>query len=219
MINILAHRGNWNVEITKNSLKALNLSVQNGFGIETDLRDHNGKIVISHDMPNDSNILFEDFLADYKVKLLDQNKEVYLALNIKSDGLYIELKKLLNNFKVTKYFVFDMSIPDTFGYLTEEIDFFLRHSDFEEPHKNFKKYSGIWVDCFEREWFTPEDIKAYTNSNKKVCFVSPELHNRPYKKCWNMIKCYLETLDSADTKNIMICTDKPFEAKDFFNAV
>jgi hypothetical protein len=33
----------------KKTLAAFERALQNGFGIETDFRDHNGKVVISHD--------------------------------------------------------------------------------------------------------------------------------------------------------------------------
>ena len=117
MIDILAHRGIWDKNIEPNSLGALSNSIKSGFGIETDLRDHEGRIVISHDMPRTPVLLFEDFLNEYCQLIKPSNNQQYLALNIKSDGLQFEIKRILSEFKIDKYFVFDMSIPDTIPYI------------------------------------------------------------------------------------------------------
>lgn len=39
---ILSHRGLWNKSSEQNTLEAFNLSFENGFGVETDLRDYGG---------------------------------------------------------------------------------------------------------------------------------------------------------------------------------
>jgi len=216
MIDILAHRGIWDKNIEPNSLGALSNSIKSGFGIETDLRDHEGRIVISHDMPRTPVLLFEDFLDEYCQLIKPSNNQQYLALNIKSDGLQFEIKRILSEFKIDKYFVFDMSIPDTFPYIKNNLNIFLRHSDYEEPSKNFNQYDGIWIDHFERDMFSPKDLDLYLSNEKKICFVSPELHNREYIKYWEMIKRYVNKTKIANKKNIMICTDKTQEALEFF---
>jgi len=216
MIGILAHRGIWDENVEPNSLEALSNSIKSGFGIETDLRDHEGRIVISHDMPRSPVLLFEDFLNEYYELIKSVDNQQYLALNIKSDGLQVEIKRILSEFKIDKYFFFDMSIPDTFPYIKNNLNIFLRHSDYEEPSKNFDKYDGVWIDHFESEWFSPKDLDLYLHNDKKICFVSPELHHREYTKCWEMIKKYIDEIKISDRKNIMICTDKTHEALDFF---
>ena len=72
----------------------------------------------------------------------------------------------------------------------------------------FEEAAGVWLDCFNSDWFYKEDIENLLNKNKKVCIVSPELHNREYKKVWERYK---------DVKDIMICTDYPMEAVRYFN--
>ena len=76
-IEIIAHRGWWKVEDEKNTKIAFERAFDNGFGIETDLRDIKGEIVISHNMPKGNEMSFEDLL-----KLLD-SRDLTLALNIK----------------------------------------------------------------------------------------------------------------------------------------
>ena len=51
--NILAHRGIFFNKNIENSEEALCTALSNRFGIETDLRDFGGKIVISHDPPRE----------------------------------------------------------------------------------------------------------------------------------------------------------------------
>ena len=51
-------------------------------------------------------------------------------------------------------------------------------------------------------------------NNKKICIVSPELHNRKYEKEWNH---YKEIEQQLNITNLMICTDYPELAQEFFN--
>ncbi|MCW1376433.1 hypothetical protein OLQ29_05960, partial [Campylobacter jejuni] len=75
----------------KNSIIAFNRSFLNSYGLETDLRDMGGGIVISHDMASENCLKLEDFFKLYK----KYNTNLPLALNIKADGLQIPLKKLI----------------------------------------------------------------------------------------------------------------------------
>ena len=56
MLEIIAHRGLWqdtknpNDKSAQNTLKAFERAFEGGFGVETDLRDFAGQIVISHDI-------------------------------------------------------------------------------------------------------------------------------------------------------------------------
>ena len=64
-MKILSHRGYWNEQINKNSSESFTHSFKKGFGTETDLRDFKGEIVISHDIPEQDNLVsFESFLGD-----------------------------------------------------------------------------------------------------------------------------------------------------------
>ncbi len=82
MIEIISHRGFWKKSNEENSLKAFEESLSNGFGIETDIRDHDGNLVISHDIPMQQNdhISFDNFLELYKSK----NCNFTLALLLKN---------------------------------------------------------------------------------------------------------------------------------------
>ena len=90
---ILAHRGLWKSPSEKNSLTVLRRALHSGFGVETDIRDYAGDIVISHDIADASCECLETFLRSYK----EDGSCLPLALNIKSDGLHHPLKKLLES--------------------------------------------------------------------------------------------------------------------------
>ena len=104
---ILAHRGLWGKPSEKNSKSALFKALENGFGIETDIRyDKDIGLVISHDILNSSfNYLpFEELLIEYKKQKINSK----IAINIKSDGLHEVLKEILENYRIDQYFIFDI---------------------------------------------------------------------------------------------------------------
>jgi hypothetical protein len=70
--------------------------------------------------------------------------------------------------------------------------------------------SGIWLDAFESEWYDTDTIAGQLSSGKRVCLVSPELHGRAHQTLWQRIA------DLKDQPNLMICTDYPVEARDYF---
>ena len=53
---ILSHRGYWKSEEERNQEVAFHHSFDLGYGTETDIRDIQGKLVISHDMPQGNEI-------------------------------------------------------------------------------------------------------------------------------------------------------------------
>ena len=142
------------------------------------------------------------------------NKALPLALNIKSDGLQIKLKKLLLEYKVANYFVFDMSVPDGLQYLKNEINSFTRQSEYETLPSFYDDAKGVWLDEFNQHWINEEIIEKHLNKGKEVCIVSPDLHARKYKEEW---RHYKEIEQSLNINNLMICTDHPEEAREFFD--
>lgn len=81
-MKIIAHRGLWKNLSQKNSSQAFKTALASGFGIETDVRDLNGKLVISHDTPNIDSIAYENF-----VSLVKDYPPVDIAMNIKANEL------------------------------------------------------------------------------------------------------------------------------------
>lgn len=207
-MKILSHRGYWKEAQEKNSVVAMRRSFSLGFGTETDVRDYNGELVISHDIADSSSITFQKFLEIY----CEYDKSLHLALNIKSDGLQLKLKEALAQQQISNYFLFDMSIPDSLGYLRNEVrNVFTRQSEYEKNPSFYEKANGVWLDSFEGDWFDNDLISAHLANGKMVCIVSPELHKRSHLESWKKYKFL------SKEENLFLCTDFPEEARDFFN--
>jgi hypothetical protein len=212
-MNIISHRGFWKSEQDKNSLEAFEASFSMGLGVETDVRDFGGELVISHDVPavGAKIITFEEFLqlaVNYS-----STKFLTLALNIKSDGL----AKLVHEQLATKdcerlgCFVFDMSVPDMRDYFSYGFNVYTRLSEVEPTPAWITACSGVWMDSFESQWFDLDLVREYLSKNKKVCIVSSELHGRDRSELWNLIHSL------RNEAGLMLCTDFPLEADRFFN--
>ncbi|MET3814703.1 phosphodiesterase [Pantoea sp. UYEF8] len=207
-MEIISHRGYWHTVEEKNSAVAFKRSFDLGFGTETDVRDYNGKLVISHDIPSGHEMTLHDLLS------LAEGKDFSLALNIKSDGLVKLLAEQLAKFNIKKAFVFDMSVPDQITFSRDgRIHFFSRASEYEPVISLYESCHGVWLDAFESTWYDAEYIKNILQAGKKVCIVSSELHKRgDYHSLWTMLK----NSDLTQYENLILCTDVPEEAQRYF---
>lgn len=208
-MKVLSHRGYWKELNEKNKLISFERSFSLGFGTETDIRDYKGELVISHDIADDNCITAKEMLEIYN----KYDNTLPLALNIKADGLQVKLKELLDEYNIVNYFVFDMSVPDGLQYLKHNIKSFTRESEYEQIPSFYDKACGIWLDEFQGHWINKEVIEKHIKNNKQICIVSPDLHKREYKKEWQH---YKEIEKELGIDNLMICTDYPEEAKEFF---
>jgi glycerophosphoryl diester phosphodiesterase len=212
-MQIISHRGYWDNSIAKNSKEAFVKSFKNGFGIETDLRDLDGDIIISHDMPlKEQKLMTLQELLEMRSNFLNNNANLPLALNIKSDGLQNNIVEILNKFEVYDYFIFDMSIPDHIGYLNKQTKIFTRQSEYEKEPAFYKNSIGVWLDAFNSLWYDQQIIESHLSANKKVSIVSFELHKRDHINQWGFLKTNRYHLNN----NIILCTDFPTEAKKYF---
>lgn len=203
-MHILAHRGYWKNEKEKNTKAAFERAFDSGFGIETDLRDIKGTIVVSHNMPNGEEITFEELL-----QLLD-GRNLTLALNIKADGQADEIKRLLDNYNHTNYFTFDMSIPEMVYQVEKGLNVFTGLSDIIKSPIMEDETSGIWLDSFNSDWFGANELKALLAKEKAVCIVSPDLHQRNNEEIWERYRC-------LKNEKLLLCTDYPNVARRYFN--
>lgn len=201
---ILSHRGYWLNQEEKNTEKAFLRSFNLGFGTETDIRDYQGGLIISHDMPTGQEIKFEDFLKIWSPANLP------LAINIKADGLAQAIKASFDFIEHTNFFAFDMSIPDMLSYIKLDLPVFTRLSEVEKEPIWLEYAKGIWLDAFSYNWFNSETIETLLRNNKQVCIVSSELHQREYAELWNILKPF------KNSSSLMLCTDLPEHAKEFF---
>jgi hypothetical protein len=208
-MRIISHRGYWKAAEEMNTDTAFRRAFSSGFGVETDLRDFGSRIVISHDSPSSSAMPFEAFLDLYK----DQQSNTTLALNIKADGLQDRVRVALIDRGVTNYFFFDMSAPDALEYKRKDLKFFTRQSELEIQPILYDSAMGIWMDSFFDDWIDRGDILTHLDAGKEVCICSPELHHREPSGFWDRLARWGLSQD----RRLMLCTDKPKEAYEFFS--
>ncbi|WP_343707629.1 hypothetical protein [Flavobacterium sp.] len=206
---IISHRGYWKSQEEKNIKISFERSFKLGYGTETDIRDYNEELVISHDIPDENSLKIDDF---FKIYNSYSNPNLTLALNIKSDGLQSKLKEKLIEFGVENYFVFDMSIPDTLGYLRNNLRVYTRHSEYEPIPAFYEESQGVWLDAFESTWYDGDVILDHLKKGKYVAIVSSDLHKRNHLDLWT----YLKSNNYHKLDNIILCTDLPEDATEFF---
>lgn len=213
---ILAHRGLWETPVDKNTRAALRRALAEGFGIETDIRDFDGRLVISHDPPRAEAMHLDDFLDDY----VQSGGSGLLGLNIKADGLQSALAGALAGRRIgpDRYFVFDMAVPDALGYLRLKMPCFTRQSEVEPVPAYIDQSTGIWLDCFQTDWINEGDILAHCAAGRQVAVVSPELHGRAHQNAWKKWRNADRELRQRGRDNLLICTDYPREARAYFDA-
>ena len=177
----------------KNTALAFKRSFSLGYGTETDIRDYKGSLVISHDIPDDKGSL---------------------ALNVKSDGLQKLIKEKLNEYNVSNYFFFDMSIPDTLGYLSEKLNTFVRVSEYETLNDLYEDADGVWIDGFKENIITESLLEKIISDGKRACIVSADLHKNDPATQWKLLKSFKTNI--LQSSNIILCTDLPEKASEFF---
>lgn len=201
-ISILAHRGFWQTHAEKNSLSALRRALELGFGLETDIRDLDGELVISDDPPRSGAVPLRTLFSVYR----ELQSQAPLALNMKADGLAGLLQALLAEFEIANYFVFDMSVPDMRICPQRRRTFFSRMSDLEPQPILLPGVRGVWLDGFESDWFSLHDIRRLQDSGLAVSVVSPELHGRDPARVWEMLAQVRQS-----KAPLLCCTDHPLQ--------
>ena len=207
-MEILCHRGLWVNNKEQNKLVAFKKALENGFGVELDVRDMNSDIVISHDPPEGKNaLLLEDFFQLYKTY---PDSSPWIALNVKADGLNSAIKNVIESYQIENYFTFDMSIPEMLRFKNIGLKYFSRLSEYERDPIMIDYASGIWLDVFETQWYDEDYLNDLLRNKKDICIVSSELHGRDNQSQWLLLK------KIPDNSGLMLCTDNPYEAKEYF---
>lgn len=192
-----------------NSLAAFERSFRLGYGTETDFRDSAGRLVISHDLPAADSLDAEKVFG----LLARHDNRLPLAINIKADGLQGLLESALKCYNIENYFLFDMSVPDAILSARRGLRVFTRHSDVESSPAFYEQAAGVWMDAFQDEnWLTPDAVVKHLDAGKRVCLVSPELHQRPRQAFWQRLRQHPVRHNSR----LMLCTDVPEEATAYF---
>ena len=178
----------------QNTAEALESAIRFGFGIETDIRDHQSSIVISHDPAS---------IARIDLAILSKTTSP-IALNIKADGLLnISDDAIAQILQIEGSFVFDGSIPEMLKYRERNMPHALRLSEYERDIAWVTKY--LWLDAFQSDWWMTDETLNRLTEKLFVVVVSPELHGRSRSKVWEKVAG--ELVDG--NPNLGICTDFP----------
>ncbi len=202
-MKIISHRGHWIQKSEQNTIEALNDALALGWGIETDVRDRLGELVISHDPPSKDSPDIKGLFA-----MLGDLPGQFLALNIKSDSLAAGIKQELAKHPRFQWAAFDMSIPDMRSYLRLGLPVLTRQSEIEPDPVFCDEAAGVWLDAFTSEWYPDSLVAGYLERGKIVCMVSPELHGREHRRFWDRISRW----PFLDSPELHLCTDFPKEA-------
>jgi hypothetical protein len=194
--NVFAHRGFWSESLEKNSLLSFKRASDHGFSIETDIRDGLDGIVVSHDAFNAHADIQFGQITDF---------ESSFALNLKSDGIGLELEKHIEWIERTSSFVFDGSVPEMLMYRGMGIPLALRLSEYESKLSWPPEY--IWLDSFHQDWWLEDAFVLNKIFETPTIIVSPEIHNRSPYRVWDKIG----QLITSGCENLSVCTDKPLE--------
>lgn len=204
----LAHRGLWTLPAERNSLAAIRDAFAHGWGVETDVRDIDGALVVSHDPPTQGTLAFETVVDAYRA----HGCPGALAVNVKADGLAPALGTAMDDVPDGRWFAFDMSVPDALHYVRAGLPFFTRHSDVEPEPVLLEQARGVWLDDFAGGFIADDHIRRHVARGKRVAVVSPELHRRDHAPVWESWRRW----PVWDGETVMLCTDHPDRAQEVF---
>ncbi len=198
------------MQAENNTREAFERSFKLGFGTETDFRDYCGELFIAHDPPAAQPSVSA---AQFFAMIAASDPALPVAINIKADGLQRMLKEALDTHGISDYFLFDMSIPDALQSVKAGLRIFARQSDIEPEPQLYAQAQGVWMDAFyDDAWITAESVRRHLDAGKAVCLVSPELHGRDHGAFWE--RFLHDSL--TDNPKLMICSDLPEKAQEFF---
>lgn len=203
---IIAHRGFWFAEpgfdsCEPNSYHAIKRASESGFGLETDIRDQGVDISIEHDAFKASGLRLRE-ISRFSF-------QGPVCLNIKADGLGANLRSL-DIWENSVYF--DLSVPEMVKYLKLGLTVASRISEYEEVNENLQ--SWIWIDAFEKDWWSDGHIiRKLLATGHQTIVVSPELHGREHIGSWHNLKPIFK-----EHKSLYLCTDYPVTAYEFMRS-
>jgi len=167
-MHLIAHRINKIDQLKK---------IDQKFGIEIDIRDEDGTLIVVHD-PFKKGQKLEKFLKYYNHKIL--------IANIKSERIEDRVIKMFKNFKITNYFFLDSSFPMIIDLIKKKVNkIAIRVSYYEGIYaakKLSKKIKWIWYDTFDGIPNNLNTLRYLKNKlNYKICFFCPYLHKKKNK--------------------------------------
>lgn len=207
---ILAHRGLWKERVEQNTLGSINAALVEGFGVEIDVRDQSGQLIISHDPPVNINYPKLEELAQL-ISNSELRKSQLLALNVKSDGFTKLLEPTSSKVFQISHFWFDMSFPESIQMRKAGYPVASRVSELEPFDKVLMKRTNsqyVWLDSFVNDWWSLELVSELTEIGLHTVIVSPELHGRDPEAVWSLFSKM-----AKGGLSVSICTDHPYDVE------
>lgn len=154
-----------------NTIKQLK-EIPDKYGVEVDIREHNGKLILNHEAFGRGDFL-EDYLKKYHHKTL--------ICNIKEAGIEQAVLDLMKKYEVKNYFLLDVEFPYLYKAARNGIrNIAVRYSE-DESIETVLKYKGlvnwVWIDTNTKLPLTRKIINQL--SGFKTCAVCPERWGRP----------------------------------------
>lgn len=202
---LLAHRGLWGAQVAGNTEESLLDAWTSGFGVETDIRDYLGELVVSHDPPSPTRewLRLEKLLG----RLHELHEDGTVALNVKADGIPALLDAAALSRSSLNYFCFDMSWPQTLSFVKAGIPVALRVSEWEPLDISlFRRLEipvRVWLDAFESDWWLESQEIVDLCQSGQVIVVSPEIHGREPEPVWEWFEEQVRM--GAD---VFLCSDR-----------
>jgi len=147
-------------------------------GIEFDIRDSNGQLIVQHDAFQEGQ-LFSEFL-----QFCPSNK--FYIVNIKAEGIEELAIKLLTERGIQDFFLLDCGMPSIIRLARKgEHRLAVRFSEYESFEMVIAVapfVSWIWVDVFTKLPITRTLVEQARTLGLRICLVSPELQGQPEKR-------------------------------------
>lgn len=170
-------------------------------GIEFDVRDSNGRIIVTHDPFTEGQPL-EDFLYFCP-------PEKFYIVNIKSEGIELKILQLLKEYSIKNFFFLDCSIPMMVKlgkqYTTNLAVRYSEYESIETVKKMAHLVEWVWIDTFTKIPLTQEQEQELHSLGLKLCFVSPELQGQQSK-----VDQYIQDLENKQIKLDAVCCKTQF---------
>ncbi len=148
-----------------NSIEKLN-NVPDDYGVEIDIRNNSGELVLSHDL-HESTTTLKEFLNNYDKKLL--------IANIKESGIENISIDMIKDKNIENFFLLDVEFPYIYQNYSQQKKYlstrFSAYESIESVARLVNKVTWLWIDTYSD--FELDEKTADVVKNFKTCLVSP----------------------------------------------
>lgn len=196
-VQIICHRGWWGTPADQNTFAAFVRAAAAGCGVELDVRDWEGELVVAHD-PYLSHQGRQTWFRDVAT-LAAARPDLPLLVNVKACGL---APLFCRERPPASAVFFDMAPADLPAYSRRRLPYLCRVAPHEPAAPAVARdAAGWWVDGMGDPDYFPE-------LPGRVFVASPDLHGVDPLPLWRKIR------DGGGA--VALCTDRPAEAAEFF---